>query len=93
MEIGLFLGGTGIHVTAHRLHTADDTERIPLGGAFENRMLNKMRHAHLCFRLITGARIHQHPEMRNRGIQLLMDQPQTVLQPYNIVRHCSMVTF
>lgn len=53
-----FLIGVGVEVSAYILHTIQNMPCLTLGGTFKYKMLYKMRHTLLVFKLVARTRIY-----------------------------------
>lgn len=63
----LFLVGVGVKVSAHILHTVQDMPCLTLGGTFKYKVLHKMRHTLLVFKLIARTRIYSKTTISHLG--------------------------
>ena len=54
----LFLVGVSVEVTAHILHAVQNVPCLALGGTFKYKVLHKMRHTLLVFKLVARTRIY-----------------------------------
>ena len=54
----LFLVGVSVEVAAHILHAVKDMPRFPLLRTFKYKVLHKMRHTLLVFKLVARTRIY-----------------------------------
>lgn len=54
----LFLVGVSVEVAAHILHAVQNVPCLALGGTFKYKVLHKMRHTLLVFKLVARTRIY-----------------------------------
>ena len=91
VEVGFLFGGAGVQVAAHALHAVDDAVGVAFFRPLEDGVFHEMGESRVLGGLVAGAGVDEDAEMGNRGGGGDVEQPETVTQSYNTVRHGSTV--
>src|SRR5690554_175598 len=87
MKASVFLGGIGIEVCPNRFKAIEDLGGISPLSPFKQEMFDKMGQAKFGHLFIPGTRFHQNTCMCNRGVYLLIYQPDSVREPEHFKIH------